>query len=63
MLQKLIRKEQFKKLQKLNLIGNNIADRFTSLSKTKSKETKNEKLEIYITPEKRQQIIDDLILF
>ena len=39
-----------------DLIGNKIADKFTSVGKTKSKE----KEEIYIPPEKRQQIIDDL---
>ena len=45
------------------LIGNKIADKITSLGKTKSKEKKDEKQEIYIPPEKRQQIIDDLRLF
>ena len=42
-----------------NLIRNKI----TSLGKTKSKEKEDEKQEIYIPPEKRQQIIDDLRLF
>ena len=41
------------------LIGNIIADEINSVSKTKSKE----KEEIYIPPEERQQIIDDLKLF
>ena len=41
-----------------NLIGNKIADKITSVGKRKSKE--NERQEIYIPPEKRQQIIDDL---
>ena len=45
-----------------DLIGNKIADKITSLGKTKSKE-KEERQEIYIPPEKRQQIIDDLRLF
>ena len=43
-----------------NLIGNKIADKITSVGKRKSKE--NERQEIYIPPEKRQQIIDDLRL-
>ena len=44
-----------------NLIGNKIADKITSVGKTKEKTNKPE--EIYIPPEKRQQIIDDLRLF
>ena len=43
-----------------DLIGNKIADKITSIGKPK--ETK-ETGEIYIPPEKRQQIIDDLRLF
>ena len=39
------------------LIGNKIADKTTSIGKPKKME------EIYIPPEKRQQIIDDLRLF
>ena len=46
-----------------DLIGNKIADKITSLGKTKSKEKEEERQEIYISQEKRQQIIDDLILF
>ena len=46
-----------------DLIGNKIADKTTSLGKTKSKEKEDERQEIYIPPEKRQQIIDDLKLF
>ena len=46
-----------------DLIGNKIADKFTSLGKTKSKEKEEQRKEIYISPEKRQQIIDDLRLF
>ena len=48
-----------------DLIGNKVADKITSLGKTKSKEKEKEKeeQEIYIPPEKRQQIIDDLRLF
>ena len=42
-----------------DLIGNKIADKITSLGKTNNKE----KEEIYIQPEKRQEIIDDLRLF
>ena len=47
------------------LIGNKIADEITSLGKTKSKENEKETEEqqIYIPPEKRQQIIDYLRLF
>ena len=46
-----------------DLIGNKIADKITSLGKTKSKEKEKEEKETYIPPEKRQQIIDDLRLF
>ena len=45
-----------------DLIGNKIADKITSVGKPKEKETKKIE-EIYIPPEKRQQIIDDLRLF
>ena len=45
-----------------DLVGNKIADKITSLDKTKIKE-KEERQEIYIPPEKKQQIIDDLRLF
>ena len=66
MLQILLLKELFKKLQKQltgDLIGNKIADKTTSLGKTKNdNKTKNVE-EIYIPPEERQQIIDDLKLF
>ena len=41
-----------------DLIGNKIADKITSIGKPKEKPE-----EIYIPPEKRQQIIDDLKLF
>ena len=37
-----------------HLIGNKIADKITSIGKPKKKE-------IYILPEKRQQLIDDLL--
>ena len=46
-----------------DLIGNKIADKITSLGKSKNKEKEDERQEIYIPPEKRQQIIDDLRLF
>ena len=48
-----------------DLIGNKIADKITSLGKTKSKEKEKEeeRQEIYISPEKRQQIINDFRLF
>ena len=44
-----------------DLIGNEIGDKITSLGKPKEKAKKVE--EIFIPPEKRQQIIDDLKLF
>ena len=48
-----------------DLIGNKIADKITSIGKTKEKEKENTNNpeEIYIPPEKRQQINDDLRLF
>ena len=45
-----------------DLIGNKIPDKITSIGKFKKKEKKKAE-EIYILPEKRQQIIDDLKLF
>ena len=44
-----------------DLIGNKIANKITSVGK--AKENTNKPEEIYIPPEKRQQIIDDLKLF
>ena len=41
-----------------DLIENKIADKITLVGKTKSKEKEGERQEIYIQPEKRQQIID-----
>ena len=51
-----------------DLIGNKIADKINSLGKSKNKQKEkkyetNEVEEIYIPPEKRQQIIDGLRLF
>ena len=46
-----------------DLMGNKIADKITSLGKTKNKEKEHERQEIYILPEKRRRIIDDLRLF
>ena len=46
-----------------DLIGNKIADEITSVGKTKGKEKEDERQEIYVPPEKRQQSIDDLRLF
>ena len=46
-----------------DLIGNKIAGKITSIGKPKEKEKTKEIDEIYIPPEKRQQIIDDLKLF
>ena len=45
-----------------DFIGNKLADKITSVGKTKSKEKeceKNKRQEIYIASEKRQQIVDD----
>ena len=46
-----------------DLIGNKIADKITSICKPKEKKKTKEIEEIYIPPEKRQQIIDHLRLF
>ena len=46
-----------------DLIGNKVAGKITSIGKPKEKEKTNKAEEIYIPPEKRQQIIDDLRLF
>ena len=49
-----------------DLIGNKIADKITSIGKPKEKEKTKEAKEteeIYIPPEKRQQIINDFRLF
>ena len=45
------------------MIGNKTADKITSLGNTNSKEKEDQRQEIYIPSEKRQQIIDDLRLF
>ena len=44
------------------LIRNKITDQITSLGKTRSKEKEDERQEIYILREKRQEIIDNLRL-
>ena len=46
-----------------DLIENKIADKIASIGKSKEKEKINKPEEIYILPEKRKQIIDDLKLF
>ena len=49
-----------------DLIQNKIANKVSSVGKTKSKEIKdetNKRQEIYILAEKRQQMIDKLTLF
>ena len=46
-----------------DLIGNKIADKITSIAKSKEKVKTNKTEEVYIPPEKRQQIIDDIKLF
>ena len=43
-----------------DLIGNKIADKIISIGKPKEKEKTKEIEEIYIPPEKKQQIVDDL---
>ena len=45
-----------------DMIRSKIADKINSLDKTNSKEKEDERQEIYIPPEKRQQIIDGSIL-
>ena len=46
-----------------DLIGNIIADKITSIGKPKEKEKTTEIEEIYISTEKRQNVINDLRLF
>ena len=46
-----------------DLIGNKIADKITSLGKSKEEGKTKKVEEIYILPEKKQQIADDLRLF
>ena len=45
------------------MIGNKIADKITSLGKSKEKEKPKKAEETYIPLEERQHIIDDLKLF
>ena len=44
-------------------IGNEIVDKVTSIGKAKENEKTKEIEKVYISPEKRQEIIDDLRLF
>ena len=46
-----------------DLIGNKIVGKTTSIGKSKNDDKIKKAEEIYIPPEKRQQIIDDLKLF
>ena len=46
-----------------DLIGNKIADEITLVGKSKEKEKTKKVEKIYIPPEERQQVIDDLRLF
>ena len=46
-----------------DLIGNKVGDKITSIGKPKEKEKTNKAEEIYIPLKKRQQIVNDLILF
>ena len=43
-----------------DLIGNKIADKITSIGRPKENQKTKEIEEIYIPPQKRQQVIDDL---
>ena len=47
----------------VELVRNKIADKITSICTSKSHDKIKKAEEIYIPPEKRQQIIDDLKLF
>ena len=65
-------KEQLKKTSEAtgDLIGNKIANKITSVLKNSTKELQNNESDvgkatlkkIYISPEERQQIIDELML-
>ena len=46
-----------------DLIGNKIADKITSAGKSKEDDKTKKIQEIYIPPEIRQQVIDELRLF
>ena len=67
MLQKLNQKRVVQKTVEAagDLIRNKMADKITSIGKSKEKQKEKTKKieEIYIPPEKRQQIIDNLRLF
>ena len=51
------------KLPQKELIRNKVADKITSVGKSKKDDKTKKAEEIYIPSEKRQQIIDDLRLF
>ena len=55
MLQRLLRVVQKTAEATGDLIGNKIADKITSVCRTKSKEKGNQRQEIYISSQKRQQ--------
>ena len=69
--QQILQQEQKQMLQKAmqatgDLIGNEIADKITSIDKTKNQEKVNDtnkRQVIYIAPEESQQIIDNVRLF
>ena len=46
-----------------DLIGNKIADKITAIGKPEEKDKPKKVEQVYIPPEKRQQVIDDLKLF
>ena len=46
-----------------DLIGNKIAEKITSVGKSKQEDKTKKIKEIYISPEKRKQIIHDVRLF
>ena len=63
MLQKLRVKEQFKNYRTYRRFNwNKIADKINSIGKPKEKEKAKEIEETYIPPEKKRQIIDQIVL-
>ena len=64
MMQKLLKRVVQKTAEAFgDLIGNKIADKITSAGKSKEDDKTKKIQEIYIPPEKRQQVIDELRLF
>ena len=64
MMQKLLKRVVQKTAEAFgDLIGNKIADKITSAGKSKEDDKTKKIQEIYIPPEIRQQVIDELRLF